>query len=102
QRLVRFSPDGNDQPILPPRLPECTPDAIHKYILSPPDYSKLAAGERMPDQSMSEDDKLRMQAQIAENTRAAEESKLSSLEMARQAMQRHTATPAGHFQRSEE
>jgi hypothetical protein len=96
ERLVRFAADGNDQPILPPRIPACTPDAIRKYIASPPDFAKLEAGERLPDQSMSEDDKLRLQASIAENHRAAEESKLSALELARQAMQhgRMTTTTA--------
>lgn len=87
ERLVRFSVDGNDLPILPPRLPACTPDAIRKYIVSPPDFAKLDAGERLPDQSMSEDDKLRLQASIAENQRVAEESRLSALEMARRAME---------------
>lgn len=95
ERLVRFSPDGNDLPILPPRIPECTPDTIRRYIASPPDYGKLAAGERLPDQSMNDDEKLRLQAAIAENNRAAEESKLSALELARRAMEQgRMATPA--------
>lgn len=91
ERLVRFSPDGNDLPILPPRVPICTPDAIRGYIMTPPDFSRLDAGERLPDQSMSDDERLRIQAAIAENNRAAEESKVSALEMARRAMEQGRA-----------
>ena len=84
---MRFSADGNDQPILPPRIPQCTPDAIRRYIANPPNFSKLEVGERLPDQSMSDDERLRMNAQIAENNRVAHESHLSAMELARQAMQ---------------
>jgi hypothetical protein len=91
ERLVRFSPDGNDMPILPPRVPICTPDAIRGYIMTPPDFSRLDAGERLPDQSMSDDEKLRIQASIAENNRVAEESRLSAMEMARRAMEQGKA-----------
>ena len=86
ERLVRFgATSDSDQPILPPRIPACSPDAIRRYIAIPPDFSKLKAEERVPDQSMSDDDKLRLQASIAADQRAAEETKLSALEMARQA-----------------
>ncbi len=86
ERLVRFGASGEeDRPILPPRLPAATPDAIRKYIASPPDFGKLEVGERLPDQSMTEDEKKRMEAAIAENNRIAAESHLSALEMARRA-----------------
>ena len=91
ERLVRFSADGNDSPILPPRIPECTPDAIRKYIASPPDFAKLKVEERLPDSSMTGEEQLRMQAMISENNRVAEESRLSVMELARAAMQRGLA-----------
>ena len=86
-RLVRFSADGSDQPILPPRMPEATPAAIRGYILKPPDFAKLAVAERLPDQSMGEDDKRRMDAFVSENNRVTAEANLSALELARQAAQ---------------
>jgi hypothetical protein len=86
ERLVQFGASSDDdQPILPPRVPQCTPDAIRRYIATPPDFGKLDAGERLPDTSMGEDEKLRIQAAIAENQRATEETRLSALEMARKA-----------------
>jgi hypothetical protein len=86
ERLVRFGASSDDdQPILPPRVPRCTPDEIRRYIATPPDFAKLDAGERLPDTSMGEDEKLRIQAAIAENQRATEETRLSALEMARRA-----------------
>jgi hypothetical protein len=86
ERLVRFGASSDeDRPILPPRMPQGTPDAIRKYIATPPDFAKLDAGERLPDTSMGEDEKLRIQAAIAENQRATEETRLSALEMARRA-----------------
>lgn len=93
ERLVRFgATGGEDLPILPPRLPACTPDAIRKYIASPPDFAKLEPGERLPDTSMGEDERLRIQAAIAENNRVAGEAQLSALEMARKAAE------AGRYQ----
>jgi hypothetical protein len=95
ERLVRFGATGDDdRPILPPRVPACTPDAIRKYIANPPDFAKLDAGERLPDTSMSDDEKLRMQAAISENERAAAEHRLSALEMARQAAEAGRAAMA--------
>jgi hypothetical protein len=97
ERLVRFGPTADDdRPILPPRIPACTPDAIRRYIAMPPDFARLEPGERLPDQSMSDDEKLRIQAAIAENQRAAEDSKLSALEIARRAAEqgRYSVVPS--------
>lgn len=84
ERLVRFSADG-DMPILPPRLPEATPAAIRAYIAKPPDFSKLKADERLPDISLTDDEKLQIQAQIAADNRASEEAKVSQIEIMRKA-----------------
>jgi hypothetical protein len=95
ERLVRFGAIGEeDKPILPPRIPQCTPDAIRKYIATPPDFAKLEAGERLPDTSMNSDERLRMQATIAADERVAAETRLSALEMARQAAEAGRAAMA--------
>jgi len=93
ERLVRFGANSSeDQPILPPRLPECTPDAIRAYIASPPDFKKLTPAERVPEAAqMNEDDRLIAQQQIAQFQAEAEGSKVSALEMARQAAARGNA-----------
>ena len=84
ERLVRFGTNGHDdQPILPPRLPFGTPDAIRKYIANPPDFSKLEADERLPDQSLSDDQKLLIAQETARNQAEAAQANLSALELAR-------------------
>lgn len=71
-------------PILPPRLKVCTPKAIRDYIAAPPDYSKLKKEEKVEAEVMSDDEKLRLQAEIAADQRAAEEAKLSAVERMRE------------------
>ena len=86
ERLVRFGAVGqDDKPVLPPRVDPCTPDQIRKYIVSPPDFSKLEAAERLPDQSLSDDQKLLIQQEIARNNVEDSTARLSALEMARAA-----------------
>jgi len=87
ERLVVFGKTAaDDRPVLPPRIPECTPDAIRAYIANPPDFSKLAAAERLPEPAkLSEDERLAVQQQIAQFQAEAEQSKLSALELAKQA-----------------
>lgn len=69
--------DANGDPLivslLPPRLSPCTPGMIRHYIANPPNYDKLKKSELVPEQVLSEDDKLRLQAQIAaDRARAAD------------------------------
>ena len=88
ERLVRFGAAGDDdRPILPPRLPVCTPDQIRKYIAAPPDFTQLAADERLPDQSLSDDQKLLIAQETARNQAEAAQANLSALELARMAAQ---------------
>jgi len=88
ERLVRFGAVGeDDKPILPPRIPACTPDQIRKYIDAPPDFTQLAADERMPDQSLSDDQKLLIAQETARNQAEAAQANLSALELARMAAQ---------------
>lgn len=72
-------------PILPPRLKVCTPKAIREYIANPPDYSKLKKEEKVETEVMTPDEKLRLEAEIAENNRAAAEATLSHVEKMREA-----------------
>jgi hypothetical protein len=60
-------------PSLPPRLPECTPDAIREYILNPPDPNKLKKGEKAEPTELTEDQKLMLTASIAADQRATAE-----------------------------
>jgi hypothetical protein len=86
ERLVKFgATTDDDKPVLPPRIELCTPDQIRKYIVSPPDFSKLDAAERLPDQSLSDDAKLLIQQEIARNNVEDSTARLSALEMARSA-----------------
>ena len=85
ERLVRFGVTADDdKPILPPRLPKATPDAIRQYILNPPDFGKLSTAERLPDQSLSADQKLLIEQETARLQAEAATAKLSALEMARE------------------
>ena len=51
--------------VLPPRLEQATPGAIRKYFTSPAGGRPLQAGELAPEERLSEDEKLRLRAQIA-------------------------------------
>lgn len=68
-RLMHTEMSGDGEllstPILPPRLEKATPAMIRKYIQKPCDYNKLKTAELAVPQSLSEDDKLEMKAQIA-------------------------------------
>lgn len=67
---------------LPPRLPEATPAAIRKYLLTPPNYDKLKPEERAPEITMSEDDRAELRARTAEAEAEAERLKLERLDRA--------------------
>jgi len=108
-RLVWFNyAKGELQPILPPRLPEATPQGIRAYIEHPANYAKLKVGERAEESGMSEDERLTLQAGIAENEATAAQANLSREELLRQgaaaqgaamgqpsAVQREQQQPAG-------
>lgn len=73
------------KPILPPYLKVATPKAIREYIKNPPNYSKLKKTEVAPPEQLSEDDKLLIQAGIAEDQRVAAEAQLSRMEQMKRA-----------------
>jgi len=80
------------KPVLPPRMPVCTPAAIRQYIKTPPDYAKLKKGELAPAELMTSEQKLEIKAQMASDIKEAEVAKLSRLEMMRAAGASRTAT----------
>ena len=61
------------KPILPPRLEVASPDMIRRYINEPVDYGELSAEQMVQGSNLSDDDKLELQASIAENKRATAE-----------------------------
>lgn len=82
-------------PILPPRIPKATPQAIREYIKAPPDYTKLKKDERAPEEHLSDDDKLLLQAQIAANNHEAAEAELQREAIRAKALEAQRAAIAG-------
>lgn len=65
-RLIQFGKTPEeDRSILPPRLPVATPQAIREYIKNPPDFNNLKKEEQLPDQSLTDDQKLLINQDIA-------------------------------------
>lgn len=71
--------------VLPDRLPVATPRAIREYISHPVGSKKLGKNERRLEHELTEEEKLRIQNQIAENQRAASEAELTRLQLMQQA-----------------
>lgn len=76
---MQLTEDGDMDvlPILPPRVPKATPAEIRKYIAAPPDYSKLRPEERIKEREMTDEEKLRLQATIAESQQRTAEAELA-------------------------
>lgn len=79
-------------PLLPPRIPKATIEAIRKYISSPPDYKKLKTGERVIEKPWTDEEKAQVALATAEANRAAEEAHLAAV--TRQAELRAMASEA--------
>jgi hypothetical protein len=67
-------------PLLPPRISAATPEAIRKYILTPPDYKKLKKGEKVVEATLTDDERLQLEAEIAADRKEAEETAMARLE----------------------
>jgi hypothetical protein len=67
-------------PLLPPRIPVATPAAIRKYMVTPPDYARLAEDERVPETTITEDERAEIRLATAEAERDAETLRLQRLE----------------------
>lgn len=76
-------------PALPPRLPEATPSAIRRYLLNPPDYTKLKPGERVQEEKLSEDELAAMRLATAEAERDA-----AALQLERETKRANAPAPA--------
>lgn len=80
--------DANGDPVivslLPPRLSPCTPGTIRNYIKNPPNYEKLKKSEVVPEVVLSDDDKLRIQSQIAADQARAAEAENKRLEQVKE------------------
>lgn len=77
-RLSKITVDEDDEdgevksiPLLPPRLPVATPAAVRRYMKNPPDYANLKPEEKIGEAKLSDDEKLLLQAQIADANRDA-------------------------------
>ena len=68
------------RPYLPPAFDNCTPKTIRNYIAKPADYKKLRVNERVRRESLSEEDRLDIERQIAEAKAAAEQAALERLQ----------------------
>lgn len=86
------------QSILPPRLPIATPDAIRAYIAKPADYTKLKAAERVAEEEFTEQERLRLQAKIAEDTATAATAELTRQEKMEAAARRQAEAAANAAQ----
>jgi hypothetical protein len=87
-RLCEFRRvDGKTQklPLLPPSIPIATPDEIRRYMVNPPDYQDLKEGERPVIDTMSEEEKLELEAQIAADKKEAAIAQASAEERRAQA-----------------
>jgi hypothetical protein len=60
-------------PVLPLRLPKCRWKEIREYMRKPADLFNPAPGEALSKKAMSDDDRLRVRAQIAQNEAAIAE-----------------------------
>jgi hypothetical protein len=67
-------------PALPPRLPRATPAAIREYQRTPPDYAKLKAEERAPEERLTDDERAELRARAAEAEAEAARLELEKLD----------------------
>lgn len=75
-------------PTLPPRIPVATPAAIRDYMATPPDYSKLKAGERAEEKEITEEELLHLKLDLANAEGTTESLKLTRLQQAKEAAER--------------
>lgn len=79
-RLVKLMPSQTDElemvSILPLRIPVATPYTIRQYMLNPAGARDAKPEELAPIEEMTDDDRLRLQATIAEAQRDTESIKL--------------------------
>jgi len=73
---------GEVQQLLPPHIPNASPAGIREYLRAPPDFTNLKPEERaVPEQVLSDDDKLAVKAGIASDEAARAEADLARVEL---------------------
>jgi hypothetical protein len=91
-RLVHANADtGEIKPILPPAIHGLSATKIRDYIAKPPNYKKLKGSEIAPVETLNDDEKLQLRAQIAQDEREAEEAKNARLADVKDAAERNSA-----------
>lgn len=82
---LRTRVNGEWVPILPPRLPVATPDAIRGYIVKPPDYAALKPEECTPDKPLTDDQRTQLRIQAAQAESETERLRIERMQAERQA-----------------
>lgn len=82
-------------PTLPARLPVATPAAIRQYMLAPAGARAATAEELAPEERLSDDDRLRLQAEIATAQRDTEAFRLEQQGRKAEAVRVQAAAAAG-------
>ena len=80
-------------PVLPPRMPVATPQAIRDYFLNPPDTTALKDAEKAPERLITDDDRKAMDLEIARQQSETESLKLQRIEAERRAAQTPVDVP---------
>lgn len=73
------------QPVLPPRMPVATPDAIRAYFAAPPDFSRLTDREKSPEHVMTVDERDAMRLTTLQAEAEVERLKLERISEERKA-----------------
>lgn len=92
---LRTRVNGEWVPILPPRLPVATPDAIRAYIANPPNYAALRPEERNPEHQLTEEQRAQLRIRVAQAEGEAERLRIERLQAERAQAE---AGPAVHSQ----
>lgn len=84
-RLLFFDKaTGNRKQVLPPCLPDASPDGIRKYLKKPVDTENLKISERaVPKPEVTEEEKMALQAEIAHYEAERAQADLSRAELER-------------------
>jgi len=83
-RLTKIAPGRNGVmeivPLMPPRIPIATPAEVRRYMLNPPNPSKLSPEELLQEEKISDADLAEMKLLTAQAEESAEKMKLDRLD----------------------
>lgn len=90
-RISTITKDKKIVPILPPFMAEYTADTIREYIKKPPNYKSLKKSETVPEPPpMSDEEKLRIEKEIAQAKRDSDEASLQREQLRLDAVKRQS------------